>query len=78
MIDDPRLTDDSPSAEEMMTPEELILNMSIDELQELLDDMGLSASVEMADCIQTLVRETGSLEASILALAEATPVRRAA
>ncbi len=72
------MSEQPQSAEEMMTPEELILNMSTDELQELLDDMGLTASQEMAQCIQSLVRETESLEAAIEALAEASPVRRAA
>ncbi len=72
MIDDPQ------SEEDIMTPEELIVNMSTDELQELLDDMGLSSTIEMADCIQSLVRETGSLEAAIATLAQVSLQRRAA
>ncbi len=50
------------------TPEELIANMSTDELQELLGELGFDATDEQATGIKDLVAQLGSLEAAINAL----------
>ncbi len=73
------MSENAHSHEDQLTPEELISQMSSDELQELLGEIGFEASCEMAGCIQKLVLDLGSLEAAITALAaEDTPMRRAA
>ncbi|HBJ33823.1 MAG TPA: hypothetical protein DDZ51_03465 [Planctomycetaceae bacterium] len=50
------------------TPEELIANMSTDELQELLGELGVDASDDQAAGIKDLVAQLGSLEAAMNAL----------
>jgi len=62
------------------TPEELIANMSNDELQELLGELGFDATDEQAAGIKDLVAQLGSLEAAIgaLEMLDDLEVRRAA
>ncbi len=62
------------------TPEELIANMSTDELQELLGELGFDATDEQAAGIKDLVAQLGSLEAAMGALEvlDDLDVRRAA
>lgn len=72
------MSDDSLSPEDQMTPEELIVQMSVDELQELLGEMGFDATAEVAEWIQQLVKQLGSLEAAIDVLDEAGTQSRAA
>lgn len=66
--------------ETTQTPEELIANMSTDELQELLGELGFDASDEQAEGIKDLVAQLGSLEAAINALEilDDLDIRRAA
>ena len=45
-----------------LSPEELIAQLSGDELQELLAEMGVDTSIEQARAIQSLVAEVGCLE----------------
>lgn len=47
------------------TPASLISIMSIDELYDLLFELGVTPSVEKAIIVQRLVRQTGSLTAAI-------------
>lgn len=47
---------------EEMSPEELIAQLSGDELQELLLEMGIDTTVEQAMAIKSLVADVGSLE----------------
>jgi len=63
---------------EAMTPEELILNMTNDELVELLEDMGLQSDPAVADGIRRLVAELGSVEAAVIALTDDQHFGRAA
>lgn len=63
---------------ESMTPEELILNLTTDELIELLEDMGLESSPAVADGIRRLVAELGSVEAAVIALTDDQHFGRAA
>ena len=72
------MSDESLSPEDQLTPEELIIQMSPDELQELLGEMGLEATTETADSIQQLVKQLGSFEAAIGALDDSAPLTRAA
>ncbi|TWU66383.1 MULTISPECIES: hypothetical protein [Crateriforma] len=65
-------------SESASTPEELVLAMSVDELQELLADMGFEPTERLATSIRELVQHTGSLDASIVALHDAEVTRRAA
>lgn len=62
------------------TPEELIACMSLDELQELLGELGFDASDEQTAGIQQLVGQLGSLEEAISAIEvlDGLDVRRAA
>ncbi|MEM9643938.1 MAG: hypothetical protein AAF989_02995 [Planctomycetota bacterium] len=60
------------------TPEELILGMDVEELMELLQDMGFEPSRRVANGIRNLVRETGSLDHAIIALHDQGDSRRAA
>lgn len=48
-----------------LTPEELVCQMSREELLELLEELGMESTVKMADGIQSLVRELNSFEAAI-------------
>ncbi len=52
----------------MQTPEEMIAEMSTDELQELLGELGIDANEQQAAGIKQLVDQLGSLEAAIEAL----------
>lgn len=63
---------------EAMTPEELILNMTNEELVELLEDMGLESDSAVADGIRRLVAELGSVEAAVIALTDDQHFGRAA
>src|SRR5690606_21718549 len=54
--------------ETMQTPEEMIAEMSTDELQELLGELGIDANEQQAAGIKQLVDQLGSLEAAIEAL----------
>lgn len=47
---------------EELSPEELIAQLSGDELQELLLEMGIDTTIEQAMAIQSLVAEVGCLE----------------
>jgi hypothetical protein len=78
MTHDLQSNSDSSSNEDYLTPEELITQMSSDELQELLGEIGFEASESMAQCIQDLVKQMGSLEAAINALSQDKPKQRAA
>lgn len=60
------------------TPEDLILQMSREELQELLVDMGFDAGPGLVDGIRRLVEELGSLEAAVIALTDEQLHRRVA
>jgi hypothetical protein len=66
--------------ETMQTPEEMIAEMSTDELQELLGELGFDATDQQAAGIKQLVDQLGSLEAAIEALFQLDdePGRRAA
>lgn len=59
------------------TPEDLIEQMNIDELQELLADMGLEATRSTAIGVKELVQQLGSLEAAIIAVTDEQVMRRA-
>ncbi len=65
-------------SEQSLTPEELILSMTTEELVELLDDMGLESTPEVADGIRQLVAELGSVESAVIALTDEQHHRRAA
>ncbi len=52
------------------TPEELIAAMTTEELQELLEEMGVDATTEQAAGLQALIAESGSLEAALDALGQ--------
>lgn len=65
-------------SDESLTPEELILSLSTEELVELLDDMGLESTPEVADGIRRLVAELGSVEAAVIALTDEQVHRRVA
>lgn len=62
----------------MQTPEEMIAQMSTDELQELLAELGFDTTPRQAQGIQQLVAQLGSLEAAIETLADLDQIRRAA
>ena len=62
----------------MQTPEEMIAQMSTDELQELLAELGFDTTAQQAQGIQQLVAQLGSLEAAIETLADLDQIRRAA
>ncbi len=65
----------------LQTPEELIADMSADELCELLEELGIEASDNQARGIKDLVAQLGSLEMAIDALTlmdDQVEVRRAA
>jgi hypothetical protein len=64
------MTPPSQTLDDYLSPEELILQMSRDELQELLGEIGLTASRPMAECIKQLVYSLGTFEAAILALTQ--------
>lgn len=64
--------------DEPTTPEELILMMSPDELEELLHNLGFEPKPETAKGIQALVAELGSLDAAIVAMTDSQVARRAA
>ncbi len=67
--------------ESTQTPEEMIAEMSTDELQELLGELGFETTDEQAAGIKQLVAQLGSLEAAIETLSELDEdddVRRAA
>ncbi|MEO9594170.1 hypothetical protein [Rhodopirellula bahusiensis] len=66
-----------PPANEL-TAEELILQMEVEEVQELLGDMGFDPRPEFARGIQQLVASLGSLDAAIVALQDNLVQRRAA
>lgn len=53
----------------MATPEELIAAMTTEELQELLEEMGIEATQSQASGIKSLVRELGTLEAALETIA---------
>ena len=61
-----------------VTPEDLILQMEPDELQELLAEMGFPATAGMVQGIRQLVAELGSLDAAIVTLNDDQVMRRAA
>jgi len=63
----------------METPEELIAAMTVEELQELLGDMGINASESQVDSIKALVKQMGTLDAALETIASfQSDVRRAA
>lgn len=64
--------------DESLTPEELLLSMTNDELVELLEEMGLTSTFEVADGIRQLVAELGSVEAAVIALTDEQHFREAA
>lgn len=67
--------------ETMQTPEEMIAQMSTDELQELLEELGFETTEQQADGIKRLIAQLGSLESAIetlLELDQDDDVRRAA
>ena len=78
MTNESRSSSDGSSTEDYLTPEELITQMSSDELQELLCEIGFEASESMARCIQSLVKQLGSLEAAIEVLSQDKSMQRAA
>ncbi len=78
MTNDSQSNRDCASNDDYLTPEELITQMSSDELQELLSEIGFEASESMARCIQSLVKQLGSLEAAINALSQDNLKQRAA
>jgi|GEM_PF-1020889 len=55
----------SSKDETMQTPEEMIAEMSTDELQELLGELGFDATDQQAAGIKQLVNQLGSLEAAL-------------
>ncbi len=65
-------------SEKPLTPEELICQMSCEELTELLEEMGLESSPEMADGIKKMIQELGTLEKAIDALGGHPMMRKAA
>jgi hypothetical protein len=54
-----------PSPEDTPSPEELIAGMNPDEICELLEEMGVNATLQQATAIQALVIEFGSLDATL-------------
>lgn len=48
-----------------VTPEETVLNFSVNEIIELLDDLGLDASIKTAVRLKHLVRSLNNLEQAI-------------
>ena len=70
----------SSKDETMQTPEDMIAEMSTDELQELLGELGFDATEQQAAGIQQLVHELGSLEGALETLFQLDDeaVRRAA
>jgi len=54
------------------------MGMTVAEIQELLSDMGFEPTAELAAGIKQLVRDTGSLDAAIVALHDDRVTRRAA
>ena len=65
-------------SERPLTPEELICQMSKEELMELLEEIGMESSAAMADVIKNLVRELGTLESAIEAVGGHPMMRKAA
>ena len=65
-------------SEPHLRAEDLILQMSPDELQELLGEMGFSTTAETIRGIRQLIAELGSLDAAIVALTDEQVMRRAA
>jgi len=65
-------------SEEPLSPEEVILQMTSEELCELLEDMGLEASPQIAHGIRRLIVELGSVDAAIVALSDQQQTRDAA
>ena len=61
-----------------LTPEQLIKEMSITEVQELLEALAMTASDQTARRLQNLVRTTNCLEAAIETLTGNVAGRRAA
>jgi len=55
----------SSKDETMQTPEEMIAEMSTDELQELLGELGVDATEQQAAGVKQLVAQLGSLESAI-------------
>ena len=78
MPNESRSSSDCSSTDNFLTPEELITQMSSDELQELLGEIGFEASESMARCIQNLVKQLGSLEGAIDVLSQDNSQQRAA
>ena len=60
------------------TPEEVICQMSIAELQELLSDLSMDASTTSARTLQRLVRELQDFEAAIETIAGPATMKKAA
>jgi len=61
------------------TPEELIAAMTAEELQELLSDMGITATETQINSIKNLVKQMGTLDAALETIAGfQSEVRRAA
>lgn len=65
-------------SDELISPEALICQMTSEELLELLEDMEIEATLDSASAIRDLVKDTGSLEAAIVALSQLENDRRAA
>ena len=65
-------------SDQPLTPEELILQMTGDELQELLADLELESTPQMVDGIKRLVSELGDLESVIAILSQSSSDRHAA
>ncbi len=63
----------------METPEELIAAMTTEELQELLSEIGIDASVSQVNSIKGLVLQMGTLDLALeTMMAFQNDVRRAA
>ena len=55
-------------SERRLTPEEVITEMSYEELQELLQDLSMESSLSAAVRLKRLVRDLGQFEEAIEAL----------
>lgn len=62
------MPESAPPSEE--TPEDLIAQLSIPELVEVLEELGIEADHKQAASIQKLVAQLGSVEAAIEAVQE--------
>jgi hypothetical protein len=65
-------------SERRLTPEEVIIEMSYDELQELLEDLSMESTLAAAVQMKRLVRQCGQFEDAVEALGGPPSMRDAA